>query len=127
MAILKLPILKIIYTQTQNQRRQRQLNNFLRMDLAGHGTSPTILDGLRQRTQGRSGGLKVNTSVRDTDTLFAAFQTLGGLLVALAEVGFHHDAHDGVFTLAELLLDDLEHFGLVVVVLLGVTFTSNVN
>lgn len=119
--------IKIIYTQTQNQRMQLGVNNFLSLDLARHGTSPTILYGLRKRTQGSSGGLKVNASVRDTDTLFAAFQTLGGLLVALAEVRLHHDTHNGVFTLAELFLDGLEHLGLVAVVLLGVAFSSNVS
>lgn len=110
--------------KSKNATRSEQL---LSLDLARHGTSPTILDGLRKRTQGSSGGLKVNASVRDTNTLFAAFQTLGRLLVALAEVRLHHDTHNGIFTLTELFLDGLEHLGLVAVVLLGVAFSSNVS
>ena len=90
--------------------------------LAGRETSAARLDRIGQRTERRLGSLPVNASIGDTDTLLAALQTSGGLLVTLADVGLDHHSNDAVLTLTKLVLNGLEHLGLVTVVLRGVSW-----
>lgn len=71
----------------------------------------------------RDGRVPVDARVRDADALLEAGGPLGGhLLVALVDVGLDHDADDGLLAVAQLVGDDLGHFGLVAVVLVGVAW-----
>jgi len=65
--------------------------------------------------------LPVNAGICDANTRLESSGALSrNFLVAFVDVGLDHDTNDGLFTLPQLVSDDLGNLGLVVVILLGV-------
>jgi hypothetical protein len=86
---------------------------------------PSFFDGGGKVLQGVDGGIPVDARISDGDTLLKCAWTLRrDLLVALVDVGLDHDGDNTCLTLADLLRDNLGYFGLVAVVLAGITWAS---
>ena len=86
--------------------------------------SSTVTNGSSKVFEHVDCGVPVDAGVGDTDTLLQAGRAIGGdLLVAFVNVGLNHDTNKGLFTLAQLVANDLGNLGLVVVVLLRVSYT----
>ena len=81
--------------------------------------------GICELLQDIDGVVPINARIRDADAFLQHSETAGsGLLIALIDVGFDHNANDTVLTLAELVTDGLSDFWLVAVVLLGIACTD---
>jgi hypothetical protein len=83
--------------------------------------SSTVTDGSSKVLEHGDGSVPVDAGIGDTDTLLqAGWAFSGDLLVAFVNVGLNHDTDNGLFTLAQLVTNDLGNLGLVVVILLRV-------
>jgi hypothetical protein len=81
----------------------------------------SLLNGIGQFGEDLLGVLPADTCVGDGDCVFEArLSFLGHLLVALVDVRFDHDAHDGLFASGDLGSEFVSDLGLVHVVLFRV-------
>lgn len=87
----------------------------------GSDVLSSLLDGIGQLGQNEFGILPTDTCIGDGDCVFETrLSFLGHLLVALVDVRFDHDTHDGFFTSGNLGREFVGDLGLVLVILLGI-------
>jgi hypothetical protein len=88
--------------------------------ISGSILSP-LLNSIGQLSQNTLGIIPTDTSISDGNAVFEArFSFLGHLLVAFADVGFDHYAHDCFFSSGDLGGEFVGDFGLVHVVFFGI-------
>lgn len=73
-------------------------------------------------TQHRFGFFPIDAGICDRNAVFQSTRAiLRDTLLAFVQVGFNHDAYKSVFALSNLIRNTLRYFGLVFMVLVGVT------
>ena len=91
-------------------------------------TLPPCPNGIRKLLQHRDCVIPSDASVGDADSLFECLRSIrGDFLVALVNVRLDHDTYDGSLAITDLIADDLGHFRLVAMVLVGIACTDSVS
>ena len=108
-------------------RKKSQVQSRLLGKLLLDEESTALLGGLIECVEGVNGGVPVDASIGDGDTVLEAGWALGGnVLATRVDVGLDHDTGNRGLASSKLSADIGADLGLVVVVLLGVAVCRRV-